>query len=43
MVDWTILSPTFLKAVVERAETVVTVLAAGRGRSTNVAQKGETR
>jgi hypothetical protein len=43
MVDWTILSPSFLKAVVEWAETVVTVLAAGQGRSTNVAQKGETR
>ena len=42
MVDWTIFSPTFLKAVVEWAEAVVTVLAAGQGRSTNVAQRGET-
>jgi hypothetical protein len=35
MVDWTILSPTFLTAAVEWAGAVVTVLAVGRGRSTN--------
>jgi|GEM_PF-3567794 len=34
MVDWTILSPTFLTAAVEWAGAVVTVLAAGPGRST---------
>jgi hypothetical protein len=34
MVDWTILSPTFLTAVVEWAGAVVTVLAVGPGRST---------
>ena len=31
MVDWTILSPTFLTAVVEWAGAVVTVLAVGPG------------
>jgi hypothetical protein len=31
MVDWTILSPTFLTAVVEWAGAAVTVLAAGPG------------
>ena len=30
MVDWTILSPTFLAAVVEWAGAAVTVLAVGR-------------
>jgi hypothetical protein len=34
MVDWTVLSPTFLTAAVEWAGAVVTVLAVGRGRST---------
>jgi hypothetical protein len=34
MVDWTILSPTFLTAMVEWAGAVVTVLAVGPGRST---------
>jgi hypothetical protein len=34
MVDWTILSPTFLTAVVDWAGAVVTVLAVGLGHST---------
>jgi hypothetical protein len=34
MVDWTILSPTFLTAAVEWAGAVVTVLAVGPGHST---------
>jgi len=34
MVDWTILSPTFLTAVVEWAGAVVTVLAVGPGQQT---------
>ena len=42
MVDWTILSPTFLRAVVEWAVTVVIVLAVGTSRSTKDAQ-GRTR
>ena len=33
MVDWTILSPTFLTAVVEWAGAAVTVLAVGPGPS----------
>jgi hypothetical protein len=33
MVDWTILSPTFLNAAVEWAGAVVTVLAIGPGRT----------
>ena len=33
MVDWTILSPTYLTAVVEWAGAVVTVLAVGPGPS----------
>ena len=32
MVDWTILSPTFLAAAAEWAGAVVTVLAVGPGR-----------
>jgi hypothetical protein len=32
MVDWTILSPTFLTAVVEWAGAAVTVLAVGPGQ-----------
>ena len=32
MVDWTILSPTFLAAMVEWAGAAVTVLAVGSGR-----------
>jgi hypothetical protein len=35
MVDWTILSPTFLTATVEWAEAVVTVLTVGPGHSTS--------
>jgi len=35
MVDWTILSPTYLTAVVEWAGAVVTVLAVGPGDATN--------
>jgi len=38
MVDWTILSPTYLTAVVEWAGAVVTVLAVGPARSTVDAQ-----
>jgi hypothetical protein len=34
MVDWTILSPTYLTAVVEWAGAVVTVLAISLARST---------
>jgi hypothetical protein len=34
MVDWTILSPTYLTAVVEWAGAVVTVLAVGPARPT---------
>ena len=34
MVDWTMLSPTFLTAIVEWAGAVVTMLAVGPGRST---------
>jgi hypothetical protein len=37
MVDWTILSPTFLAAVIEWAGAVATVLAVGPGsRSKNI-------
>jgi hypothetical protein len=39
MVDWTILSPTFLTATVEWAEAVVTVLTVGPGHSTDEAQR----
>jgi len=42
MVDWTILSPTFLKAMVEWAGAHVTVLAIGQGHSTNDSERGET-
>ena len=35
MVDWTILSPTFLTAMVEWAGAVVTVLALGPGHANN--------
>jgi hypothetical protein len=43
MVDWTILSPTFLTAVVEWAGAVVTVLAVGPGHSTHETQGREER
>lgn len=33
MIDWTMLSPVFLAAVVEWAEAVVTVRAVGRPKS----------
>jgi hypothetical protein len=36
MVDWTILTPTFLTAVVEWTVTVVTVLTTGSGDSTTL-------
>jgi hypothetical protein len=38
MVDWTILSPAFLTALVEWAVAVVTVLAVGPGHPTKHAQ-----
>jgi hypothetical protein len=41
MVDWTILSPTYLTAVVEWAGAVVTVLAVGPGNSTNDSHERE--
>jgi hypothetical protein len=41
MVDWTILSPTFLRAAVEWAGAVVTVFAVGSGRSTQHNQRRE--
>jgi hypothetical protein len=43
MVDWTILSPTFLTAVVEWAGAVVTALAVGPGHSTHETQRREER
>jgi hypothetical protein len=42
MVDWTVLSPTFLTAAVEWAGAVVTVLAVGSGRPAKET-KGEER
>ncbi len=42
MVDWTILSPTFLTAAVKWAGAVVTVLAVGAGNSSRE-PKGEQR
>jgi hypothetical protein len=41
VVDWTILSPTFLTAMVEWAGAVVTVLAVGQGHSTKDIQRRE--
>jgi hypothetical protein len=41
MVDWTILSPTYLTAVVEWAGAVVTVLAVGAGHPTEDNNRGE--
>ncbi len=35
MVDWTILSPSFLTAVVEWAAAAMTMLALGQGRATS--------
>ena len=40
MVDWTILSPTFLRAVVEWAVTVVIVLAVSSGHATKAPKAG---
>lgn len=40
MVDWTILSPTFLTAVVEWAGAVVTLYATGTGQSTKDIRTG---
>jgi hypothetical protein len=42
MVDWTILSPTFLAAVAEWAGAVVTALAVGPGQQT-IEPNGEER
>jgi hypothetical protein len=42
MVDWTVLSPTFLTAAVEWAGAVVTALAVGAGRPAKQT-KGEER
>jgi hypothetical protein len=41
MVDWTILSPTFLAAMVEWAGAVVTVLAVGADHATKRNQRSE--
>jgi hypothetical protein len=41
MVDWTMLSPTFLNAAVEWAGAVVTVLAVGHGSSRSVSENNE--
>jgi hypothetical protein len=38
-VDWTILSPTYLTAVVEWAGAVVTVYTSGPARSTEVGEE----
>jgi len=43
MVDWTILSPTFLTAVAEWAGAVMTVLAVGSGAATKDTQGIEER
>jgi hypothetical protein len=43
MIDWTMLSPTFLAAVAEWAGAVVTVLAAGSDRSATEIQTREKR
>ena len=43
MVDWTILSPTYLTAVVEWAGAAVTVLAVGPSHATKGAQEREER
>jgi hypothetical protein len=41
MVDWTILSPTFLSAMIQWAGAAVTVLAAGPGHSKDPAGRQE--
>jgi hypothetical protein len=43
MVDWTILSPTYLTAVVEWAGAAVTVLAVGTGQATKDTHEREER
>ena len=43
MIDWTILSPTYLTAMVEWAGAVVTVLAAGPDRSAMENRSSEER
>jgi hypothetical protein len=43
MVDWTILSPTYLTAVVEWAGAVVTVLAVGPGHPTGDTSRSDVR
>jgi len=43
MVDWTILSPTYLTAVVEWAGAVVTVLAVGPGHPAENATRSDGR
>jgi hypothetical protein len=43
MVNWTLLSPTFLTAVIDWAGAVVTVLAVGRGLSAKDNQRREER
>ena len=43
MIDWTILSPTYLTAMVEWAGAVVTVLATGADRSATEIQPREQR
>jgi hypothetical protein len=43
MIDWTMLSPTFLTAVVEWAGAVVTVLATGADRSATENRSSEER
>ena len=40
MVDWMVLSPTFLTAMVEWAGAVVTVLAVGPGHQAKDGQRG---
>jgi len=39
MVDWTVLSPSFLMLVMEWVAAVVTVYASGLARSTNTVQR----
>jgi hypothetical protein len=43
MVDWTILSPTYLTAMVEWAGAAVTVLALGPGHATKDTHEREAR
>jgi hypothetical protein len=43
MVDWTILSPTFLAATIEWAGAVVTVLAVGSGQPAEATDRRDER